>query len=216
MTAPTPRPPGLLETTVLASVERTVNAALRADPASLHALAEHSGRLVAVQLRFPPRTVFMLIIEDGIELYHSSDAEADVSVSGGVLELAAQFLDWHNAPGVIGGPVSIRGDRELLQALTTIARDLELDWGALLAPVLGNELAQQLDYGARQFFSWARQGLTRLARQGGDYLSQESGLLPSRHALREFGRDVEELEMATERLAARFEQLKARRREAGA
>lgn len=211
-----PRPPGLLETTLLASIERAVNAALRADPASLAQLAEHSGRLVSVHLRFPARSVFILIIEDGVELYHSSEAEADVSVHGGALELAAQFLDWHNAPGVIGGPVTIQGDRELLGALTDILRELALDWGALLAPVLGDDLAQQLDHGARQLFSWARESLSRLARQGGEYLSRESALLPSRHALREFGRDVEELEMATERLEARIRQLEARRREAGA
>ncbi len=211
------RPPGLFETALLASIERAVNAALRADPATQQRLAEHSGRLVSVHLRFPARAVYVLIVEDGVECYHSSDAEADVSVSGGALELAAQLLDWRSAPGVIGGPVSIRGDRELLQQLSAIARDLDIDWGALFEPVLGSDMAQQLDHGARQLFSWARQGLERLAQQGSRYLGEESGLLPSRHALREFGRDVEELEMATERLQARIQRLQqARGDEAGA
>ncbi|MBZ2189284.1 SCP2 sterol-binding domain-containing protein [Alcanivorax sp. JB21] len=203
------QPPGLLETLLLASIERGVNSALRHDPASQQRLAEHSGRLISVSLRVPAREVFILIVEDGVECYHSSEAEADVSLCGGPLDLAAEFLGWDTAPGVIAGPVSVRGDRELLQALTAIARDLDVDWGALFAPLLGNELAQQVDHGARRFFHWAREGLDRLARQGSDYLSRESGLMPSRTELREFGHDVTELQMATERLEARIQRLRA-------
>ncbi|MBA3981134.1 MAG: hypothetical protein C0462_11090 [Alcanivorax sp.] len=207
------QPPGLLETLLLASIERAVNTALRHDPASQQRLAAHAGRLVSVSLRVPAREVFVLIVEDGIECYHSSEAEADVSVRGGPLDLAAEFLGWNSAPGLIGGPINIRGDRELLQALTVIVRDLDIDWGALFAPLLGNELAQQVDYGARRLFSWARDSLERLARQGSDYLANESGLLPSRAALREFGHDVEELHLATERLEARIQRLKQHRQE---
>ncbi|MEY1662958.1 ubiquinone biosynthesis accessory factor UbiJ [Isoalcanivorax beigongshangi] len=199
--------PGLLETTLVASLERALNTALRADPATLMQLGEDSGHLLEIRLRFPARSLFVLIVEDGVECYLGAVTEPDVRVEGHALDLAAQLLGWRSAPSVIGGPVRIEGNRELLQRLTALAQQLDVDWGALLAPVIGPELAAQLDHGARQLFSWARDGLRRLARQGADYLRFESGLVPSRHELREFGHEVVELQMATERLEARLARL---------
>ena len=204
-------PPGLIETALLASVENAINAALRQDPASLARLAEESGSLVAVEMPLPPVRFYMLVVDDGVQLYHQSDSAADVSVRGGPLDLAAQLLGWKTAPGVIGGPLRIQGDRELLQRLSAIVSELDIDWGGLLAPVFGDELAAQIDHGARTLFSWARNAFSQIGNQFGDYLHFESGLIPSRQALREFGHDVDELRMDADRLEARINQLRRRR-----
>lgn len=209
------RPPGLVETALLASVEKALNAGLRHDPASAQRLAELAGSVVAVHMPLPPVHAYLLVVADGVELYHHSDSEADVSVHGGPLDIAAQLLGWKTAPGVIGGPVRIEGDRELLQRISAIIRDLDIDWGGLLAPVLGDELAAQLDHTARGLFSWARQALKTVGNQFGDYLQYESSLTPSRRELREFCHDVDELRMDTDRLDARIQRLQHRTGEPG-
>lgn len=171
----------------------------------------HSGRLVAIEVTLPPIAVFALIVEDGVELYHRSDATADVSVRGNPMDLAAQLLDWNTRPGVIGGPVQITGNSDLLQELQDLARELHIDWGALLEPVTGSELAQQIDYGARQLFGWAKQAASRLVDQLGDYVGNESGLIPSRREVYEFGQDVDDIRMDVDRLDARIQRLRAAR-----
>ncbi|MCG8392976.1 MAG: SCP2 sterol-binding domain-containing protein [Pseudomonadales bacterium] len=205
------RSPGLLSTTALATVERAINTALRSDPATADRLAVHAGRLVAIETTLPPVAIYALVVEDGVELYHRSDATPDVAVKGNPVDLAALLLDWKSRPGVIGGPVDITGNRELLQELQTLARELHIDWGAILEPITGSELAQQLDVGARRLFHWARQTAGRLADQLGDYVGNESGLIPSRRDVYEFGQDVDELRMDVDRLAARVQRLQARR-----
>jgi ubiquinone biosynthesis protein UbiJ len=204
------RPPHLLEATFVAGVERAINAALRADPATQQRLARHSGRLIAVHLTLPPLTTFVLVVEDGLELYHASDADPDVRLTGSPLDLAAQLFDWDKAPALIGGPVRIEGDRELLQDLVAIARELDMDWGALMEPVTGSELAQQIDYGARRVFGWARETFSRLGNQLGDYLRDESRLVALRRDVYEFNQDVDELRMDLDRLGARVARLKTR------
>ena len=72
-------------------------------------LREHSGRLAAIHLTFPPLSIYALIVEDGIELYHGSEAEADVTVRGGPIDLAAQLFNWKTAESVVAGPVKISG-----------------------------------------------------------------------------------------------------------
>ncbi|MZR62578.1 SCP2 domain-containing protein [Alcanivorax sp. DP30] len=205
------RSPGLLSTTALATAERAINTALRTDPATAGKLAVHSGRLVAIEVTLPPLAIYALIVEDGVELYHRSDATADVAVKGNPMDLAAQLLDWNTRPGVIGGPVQITGNSDLLQELQALARQLHIDWGALLEPITGSELAQQLDYGARQFFGWARQAASRLVDQLGDYVGNESGLIPSRREVYEFGQDVDDIRMDVDRLDARIQRLRAAR-----
>src|SRR5699024_1589094 len=199
--------PNIIEATFLATLEKTVNSALRHDPATLHQLADYSGRLLHFKLNFPTREIFVLVVEDGVEFYHSSEAVADVCVQGSPIDIAAQLLGFQRAEQLIGGPLRIRGDQALLQELSALAKQLEIDWGGLLAPVMGSEIAQQIDYGGRQLFGWLRQAGSRLLTQGSDYLRHETQLMPSKRALTGFACDVEELELATERLAARVAQL---------
>lgn len=199
--------PNIIEASLLATIERAINTALRHDPATQYKLAHYSGRLLQFQLNFPARELFVLIVEDGIELYHSSEAKADVTVIGSPVDMAAQLVGWQKAEQLIGGPLTIRGDHALLQNISHVAKQLEIDWAGLLAPLLGSEFAQQVQHAGRQFFSWLRNASERLLHQGSDYLRHESQLLPSKRALMGFACDVEELEMATERLAARIAQL---------
>lgn len=202
------RPPSFFEAAALATLERGINTALRSDPATARDLAEHSGRLVSLHFTLPPVRIFILIVEDGIELYHGSDAQPDVALQGSVVDLLAQLFEWRGAPSVIGGPVSIQGDRELLQSLIDLAKRLDIDWGAMMEPVIGSEIAQQLDLGARRLFDWARNAAARLSGQLSEFLKEESTLLALRRDVHEFYEDVDELRSDTDRLAARIDRLK--------
>ena len=155
-----------------------------------------------------PLRLYALIVEEGVELYLRSDAEPDVSVTGNPVDLAALLLDWRRQPNVIGGALRVEGNRELLQDVRDLAADLDLDWGALLEPVIGGEMAQQLDQGARRLFGWARQAFDRLGHQMGDYIGGESGLLALRRDVYEFYQDVDELRGDVDRLDARIQRLK--------
>ncbi|MFC6329987.1 ubiquinone biosynthesis accessory factor UbiJ [Alloalcanivorax gelatiniphagus] len=204
------RQPGLLSTTATATAERAINAALRGDPASAARLNRHAGRLLAVRLTLPATAFYALIVEDGVELYLRSEAQPDVTVTGNPVDLAALVMDWRRQPGVIGGAVRVEGNRELLQDLRELAADLRLDWGALLEPLIGGELAQQVDLGARRLFGLARTALYRRGEQVGDYLGSEAGLLALRRDLYEFYQDVDELRGDVDRLEARVQHLTQR------
>ena len=201
------RPPSFFEAAALAALERAINTALRSDPATARELADHSGRLISIQFTLPPLTMFVLIVEDGVELYHKSDAEADVSLRGSAVDLLAQLFEWRAAPSIIGGPVSVSGDQALLQQLTTLAKRLDVDWGAVVVPVIGSDIAQHIDVGARRLFDWARSTVGRLGGQLSEYLREESSLLALRRDVYEFNQDVDDLRMDTDRLAARIAHL---------
>ena len=202
--------PGLLKTALLATLERTINQALATDPASRRDLGELAGHLVALEIRFPPFNAYLLVVEDGIELYHASDAEADVIIEGSALDLAAQFLDWRTSASPVGGPIRISGNQDILQKLSQIARNLRIDWGALFEPLLGSELAQSVEYGARTFADGLRQALGRVGQELGQRLQQDNGMLALRREVFEFNQDVDELRMDVDRLALRIQRIRQR------
>ena len=204
------RPPNALEAASIAAIERAVNAALRNDPAAQRQLGEHIGRLVAVHFTIPPLTVYALIVEDGLELYQTSEAKPDIRIRGNPLELAAQLFDRRRDAGLTGSRIRIQGDQGLLQELVGVARQLDVDWGGLFEPLLGPELAQQVDYGARRLFDWARDTFSRLGDQLGEYLRDESQLLALRRDVYEFNQDVDELRMDLDRLEARVQRVRRR------
>lgn len=205
------RPANLLQATLLASLEKAANRALAADPVSREALCEHAGRLLAFHPGIPLTDSYLLIVADGIELYHASEAVPDVSVTASPADLAALLLNWKRQPQLIGGRVQIDGDRELLQAIQAILANLDIDWGALLAPWLGDNLAQQIDFGGRRLLSWLKDAGGQLGGQMSGWLQQDSGLLALRHDVYEFCQDVDELRFDVDRLQARINRLNARR-----
>ncbi len=203
--------PRLLSATLIAAVERAVNAALRSDPASAARLAGYAGRRLAIRLTLPPAAAQVLIAEHGVDIQLHSEATADVTVTGNPLDLAALLFDWRRQPSAIGGTLRIAGDREFLQALREIAGGLNIDWGALLEPRLGGELAQQIDFSSRRLFGWAQQALSRLGEQVSDYLAGESGLMALRRDVHAFCQDVDELRGDVDRLDARIQHLQNRK-----
>src|SRR5699024_1340859 len=112
--------PNIIEASLLAALERAINTALRHDAATQHQLAQYSGRLLQFELSFPARALFVLIVEDGVELYHSSETTADVTVSGSPVDIAAQLLGWQRAEQLIGGPLRIRATKPYFKTLALL------------------------------------------------------------------------------------------------
>lgn len=198
------RPPSLLATTLLSSLERAINTALQADPLTLHKLGDYCGNLVELQLTVPPLHLFVLILEDGVEIYSRSEASSNVRVSGGPVDLAGMFFNWHSASSPVAGNVQIEGDRELLQALVALGRNLNIAWGELLGPLLGRDLAQSMEYGARRLFVVAEQLLKNLQQNSAQYFQQPNPYTPAKRELFEFSQDVAELRADVDRLSARI------------
>ena len=201
-------PSNLVKATLLASLEKAVNLALQSDPASQQALARHAGNLIAIHTQLPGTSAWLLIVDDGIELYHSSAASADITLSASPLDWITLVLNRKKLAEMIGTRIRVEGNQTLLLQLAPIFQQLDIDWGALLAPMIGDNLAQQLDHGSRQLMGWFRETGQLLGNQLARYFHNETGLLALRRDVYEFCQDVDELTLDTEQLALRIQRLK--------
>lgn len=191
------------------ALERIANAALNADPETKARLAALNGKVARISLSAPALTFYLLPTVDGLRLLGDYDGLPDVSLSGPL----AGFL--RLAGGDAGAPfrdnqIAIDGDLELGQRLHRIFKTLRIDWEEQAARVVGDVAAHQLGNVVRAFASWSQSTIDLFARDAGEYLQYERGLLADADAVAEFVRAVDALRLDADRLAARIALLEAR------
>lgn len=108
------------------------------------------------------------------------------------------------------GAVQIDGDTELARAIEFLFRNLRWDVEEDLSRVLGDAAAHRIGESARAFGAWQRAAATRLGENVAEYLKEEAGLLVHPYELERFGREVEDVRDAVERLEQRIARLAAR------
>jgi ubiquinone biosynthesis protein UbiJ len=188
--------------------EAAINHVLRYDPAALRQLGRSQGRLLAIVIdgAIPLR---VRVLDNGISLSAGNNAEAnaDATLSGSLSDFLALAKAGDKANTLINSAIDMDGDSEFAIGLTRVAQQLDIDWEAVIEPATGSLLAHQLGKGLRGLLKWGKStGATyRVAVK--DYLEDEAQLVTPKPLIAQFADDVDDLKLATDRLAARIERL---------
>lgn len=195
---------------VLGLLERAINDALRYDPATRQRLAAHKGRVLAIECRQPPVSAYFLLTADGVEIYDSCETTIDATIRAGAIGLLRQLAAERPDVAPAGGDVQVVGDARFVQDIVRIARDVDIDWEEPLARIVGDVAARQVGELLRGAADFLKRAAGSLRRDGEDFLRHELAIFPSKQAMREFLRDIDELRLDTDRAAARVAALRAR------
>ncbi|MFB9865972.1 ubiquinone biosynthesis accessory factor UbiJ [Vreelandella sulfidaeris] len=197
-------------TLLLAGCERTLNALLARDPAAPSRLAALAGSRLLVRLEQPHLELIIHYHYAGLDLMRSDGTdETDVDA---VVELTPEtFSEWLSGASIerlmFDGKLAVRGRIQLLEATRDLLFDLDLDWESELARWLGDMPAHSLAEGLRRAARWGLRAKDELMQDVSEYVFEEARLLPGRqqrNVLREY---LTDLEIATDRLEARFQRL---------
>ncbi|QKT03667.1 SCP2 sterol-binding domain-containing protein [Ectothiorhodospiraceae bacterium 2226] len=190
---------------------QAVNAALRLDPAAPRRLARLAGKTIALELRGTPWTVYCVPAEGGLALRDHSDAPADARIRATPLTYLRLALSDDSTDLVFAGEVQVEGDVELGQRFQRLLTGLDIDWEERLAQLIGDVAAHQLMRAARATGAWSKATAHNLALDLGEYLQDETRLLPPRALVEDYlaavdrtRSDVDRLEQRVRRLAQRL------------
>lgn len=187
---------------VLLAMERAINTSLALDPATQKALQTLDGLVLHIVCTLPSHSVYVLFVDQHVELWSLFEGAADTTLSGSASAFFSLWRLRHKTTALSESHVVLTGDSALLQRLQEIAAKLDIDWEALLAERTGDVVAHQLGRAVRHagvWFSGARREAERLARE---FLQFESDTVPSRHEVAGFCREVDDLQLRTDRLQA--------------
>lgn len=199
-----PLPAELLQV-VCVPAERTVNHVLQYDPAAQQQLRPLQGKLLALQIG--TQSVFVRILDNGIGLSFSNDALPDATLSGSLSDFLALAAARDKASTLINSAIDMSGDSEFAIGLTRIAQQLDIDWEALLTPLTGGLLAHELGKGLRGLLRWGQTTAPVVRTAAKEYLEDEAQLVTPAPLLAQFADEVDQLKLATDRLAARLDRL---------
>lgn len=197
-------------TLLLAGLERAINALLARDPASPTRLEALAGSRLLVCLEQPSLRIMLHFHRTGVDLLRADD-DAESSADA-VVELTPETLSqWASGESIerlmFSGKLSLRGRTYLLEATRELFTDLDIDWENELAALLGDMPAHSLAEGLRRMARFGLRAKDELLADVSEYVFEEAKLLPGRQQ-RDVLRDhLTELEVATDRLEARFTRL---------
>lgn len=187
-----------------AIAERIIKDALRLDPATRARLVKLDETTLQVRSDAIALNIF-ITISNGDLLVKSHAEQVDVSVSGTPLALARLALEEDKQQTLRDGAVKVDGNTETAEAFQAIIADLNIDWEAGLAEVIGDIPAHFLGQRLRNALKWGNQARNKFEQDIADYVQEESHSLPNRFEVAQHMDHVDELRLNVDRLQARIQ-----------
>lgn len=196
-----------LKAGLLMALESAVNNALAFDPATQQKLLALDGKVLQLACTAPAESVYVLFVGGHVELWSLFESSPDATLSGTASAFLAMWRARSKTTALSDSGVALTGDSTLLQHVQNIAKNLDIDWEALLAEHTGDVIAHQLGRAARGAGYWLRSARREAERLMSEFLQFESNTVPSRHEVQGFCNDVDDVVLRMDRLQARIEQL---------
>jgi ubiquinone biosynthesis protein UbiJ len=193
------------------SLDGALGVYLRQDPECLDRVRGIAGKIIAVDLLIINITLYFLPGPEGIRVQDSVDRTADATLIGTPLGLLRAAVRTSASATVTDGAVEIQGDVETAQQFAEILRSVEVDWEEHLSRICGDTTAHKMGQLLRGLHSWSQQTLESLSEDAGDYLREESRLLPYREEVELWYEAIDDLRAGVDRLQKHLERLEKER-----
>jgi len=105
------------------------------------------------------------------------------------------------------GTLRVQGDPELACRIGSILAAVEMDWEEIAAACVGDVPAYQLGVWLRRAGRYGRRSLENFRLDVGEYLQEESRIMPTRVEMERFLSDAEELNADIDHLESRLRRL---------
>ena len=192
----------------IAALEVLLNQLIRLDPEARAHLAPLHGRVIRLELVGLGQCLCLVPDPSGIQLFHELEGEPDCVLRGTPLDLARMRTSRESADQLFSGAVEIEGDSGLAHQFGDFLASLDVDWEEQLSRLTGDVIAHQAGNLARDFLAWGSGARRTFGRNLQEYLQEELRLLPSRHEIEPFLREVDHLRDDIERLSLRIDKLR--------
>lgn len=197
---------------VIQAAQRGLERFLGLDPGTAAALGELEGTIIHVHL-------------DGLEWdFVAYPGQGSVHLEGALPEGIEPDCVIAGTPGALGqlamasgasealaeSGVRITGDALVAAKVQRIAGAIYIDWEGELAKLTGDAVAHQISNQVRQLGAFTQRTSEAVERNMGEYLTEESRMVPARGEVEGFLRDVDLLRSRLDRLEARTRRLEDR------
>jgi ubiquinone biosynthesis protein UbiJ len=189
-----------------AALENSLNLYLRQDPGSARRGAALDGKVIALTVTGIDLTLYFLPDKEGVQVLSRYEGSVNTRLTGSPLGFARLALE-RREDALFQGAVRIEGETGTGQAFQDMLADVDWDWEEQLSHLTGDIVAHRVGEFARQARALLSESRETLAQDSGEYLQEESRLLPTRIEVEYFLAGVDGLREDVDRLGARVDRL---------
>ena len=193
-----------MQASAFEAAEKLINAALEYDPATQRQIAELEGKLLLIESNMPPLKVAIEATSTGIMLHSNWQDSADTTVSGSLLAMLGLAMNNEQQISFAGTGISVNGDLDFLIKINNLMRNLDVDWEAALAAIIGDIPAHILADTLRSSATVAKDVSRRAKSAAAEIAQEELRATPSAAEYEDFTYRVRHLSTEVERAAARI------------
>ena len=193
-----------LNVAVTSTLEKFITHTLRFDPATLAQISHVIG-VLKIQCVRPRFTVYCFGSKQGIKLTCYCEDDAETTLKGS----ATALLGLLKQPKTLANSgVELSGSVGLLQQWQKILKQVDIDWEEAISLVMGDIAGPLFADSLRKSASWAKTQSEAQQRLLKEYLTEELSLFPSKLEAQHLFDQIHELDLSTDRLAAKVDYLK--------
>lgn len=193
-----------MQASAFEAAEKIINAALEYDPATQRQIAALEGKLLLIESNLPPLKLAIEATSSGIMLHSNWQGSADTTVSGSLVAMLSLAVNNDQQISFAGTGISVAGDLEFLININNLMRNLDVDWEAFLATIIGDIPAHILADTLRSSATVAKDVGRRAKSAAAEIAQEELRATPSESEYDEFSQRVRHLSTEVERAAARM------------
>lgn len=193
---------------ILVRAENLINDLLQTDPELLSDVAAMAGKVIAIELVGPEKTIYIIPQAEGVLLQTDYQGDVHACIKGSPFALLKLARSTDQQPTSFNSEVEISGDLALGQHLQQMMKRLDLDWEELLSHKVGDVAAHQIGNALRGFSSWAKEAHTTIEQNIGEYVRIEAELTPDQQQIEVFMNQVEDMRNDVDRLEQRINRLR--------
>ena len=192
-----------LQSGAFETAETLINSALKYDPATLRKMGELEGRLLLIESTMPPLKLAIETNSQGIMLHSNWQDKADTTLSGSLMSIAGLAVNSGSQASFSGIGVNVSGDLHLLLKINNLMSEIDVDWEAILAAVIGDIPAHLMAEKLRKSAAMAKDAGQRAKSAAAEVAKEELRVTPTSPEFKSFSQQVRELSSGVERAAAR-------------
>ncbi|KTC68816.1 SCP-2 sterol transfer family protein [Legionella birminghamensis] len=190
-------------------LQQAINLALSLDDSMPGKIAQLDGKVIEIFIDTLGIKFFIQFNGQRLRLLDHYEEKPDTMIHSSPLGLIRlSLLPASKARSLFNDKIRISGDIELGEKVKKLFDELDIDWEGHLARFTGDVIAYQLGSFLRQGKDLKNRMEDSLRSNLNDYLHEEARLFPPREEVNDFFHDIDQLNLAVERLQAKLNLLK--------
>ena len=200
----------MIVTLLLSALETIINRALRCDPDALEKISALQKKIIEVDCTDWKIKFYIICDNNELQFHQKCGERPNTTIQGSLNHFLHIFMRGANTPTLFEYPIDISGDTHIIEVLRDIFKNLDLDLEEKLSGLIGDSLAHNIFFHAKQAKKILGDTNEKMTEQLKEYIYFETKHFPTKKQLEKFYKEVSTIRDDVERVEVKLHNARVR------